>query len=989
MDRRNPTKDPIDLVSEKNLWLNLSNEVLTGIAKAKDLERQRNRNAFIELEIQFGTFTQPRAGENLGRFGSYVTRSEFYRVMKYMKQISGNTYEENVIEDWVDGNERISKNYNTGKTTYYDKVKVWNTFQVYFDKKINQYNVASKNGYKLAEDFNLRINISNEFEFKSESKEFKEKVIRNKNRTSFTIDQIGTLDLTEATEIYPSGQRDEKKSTQTKYEIELELYNYQTFLNHTNKIHQFCQTIRRVIQDSEIPYTNSEKTKMYQYVSNLLNIKDGRLRFSLLPEARDLKLEDMVYGGLVGNEKTQYCVTFKADGIRRLIVFMPTQIWAIMPGTPDASLIYRFIDSKDGNTVPPYKPGYIVDGELLSKEHRKDTEPSKWMFYIFDCLVENNQDIRSLPYHERMEMANQMTQFPFFDVLLNQTIVFVVKGYKIISGVNHFFETMKLMFYQEDELPYIHDGLMFIPVQTPYNIYDDPDFLAPPIFDRTLTQFPDICKWKPQNLRSIDFLVEYNLDGSDEKKFILKTGGKDDKDKTPVVFQGSDSYPLNNRIDIDHPILSNLPSHSIVEFFWDERKQLLVPMRVRTDKIAPNRYFTAMNVWKNIFTGIDKETLKGNTFQLMRAYHNKIKLNLFQNTKYTRGHKVLLDIGSGRGGDIKKWNKFDMIFAVEPNPEHIKELQSRLSVSPMKNKVIIIQAGGEDYQKITQVIQERLGERVSTVSLMLSFSFFHGKAREGLKKTIEQNLEMGGEVLILTINGDLVKEMFVPSSGEYEEKSLQFLDAKTTYEPKSGKLYIDIPSTIVKEQEEVPPKLSELFEEWDNFLPLNVSRADKQKFLNLDEKAFSNMYTSFRMILLPHPRSEIEIERIVPYDNVNNSDLFGISILPSDYFYLSAILKATNELYQNNNQLEFRREMVLKVWEEIESELSREEKEKYQFPWNDSILELFSKIFSIQILVIQDKRKRIFGRQYNHKIIIVGEYLLAKSNLDGLLQTVF
>ena len=503
-----------------------------------------------------------------------------------------------------------------------------------------------------------------------------------------------------------------------------------------------------------------------------------------------------------------------------------------------------------------------------------------------------------------------------------------------------------------------------------------------------MTQFPDICKWKPQNLRSIDFLVEYNLDGSDEKKFILKTGGKDDKDKTPVVFQGSDSYPLNNRIDIDHPILSNLPSHSIVEFFWDERKQLLVPMRVRTDKIAPNRYFTAMNVWKNIFTGIDKETLKGNTFQLMRAYHNKIKLNLFQNTKYTRGHKVLLDIGSGRGGDIKKWNKFDMIFAVEPNPEHIKELQSRLSVSPMKNKVIIIQAGGEDYEKITQVIQERLGERVSTVSLMLSFSFFHGKAREGLKKTIEQNLEMGGEVLILTINGDLVKEMFVPSSGEYEEKSLQFLDAKTTYESKSGKLYIDIPSTIVKEQEEVPPKLSELFEEWDNFLPLNVSRADKQKFLNLDEKAFSNMYTSFRMILLPNPRSEIEIERIVPYDNVNNSELFGISILPSDYFYLSAILKATNELYQNNNQLEFRREMVLKVWEEIESELSREEKEKYQFPWNDSILELFSKIFSIQILVIQDKRKRIFGRQYNHKIIIVGEYLLAKSNPDGLLQTV-
>jgi hypothetical protein len=980
----NYTRDPIESRNERNMWTNISDEVSRGIAKSIDIQRRKNRRANIEVEIQFGTYTSSKEGEPLGRFGSYVTKSEFNRVMKFMKASCGNVYEEQVIEDRVDGDERVSYNHKTKQTTYYDKNKVWNSYQTFFDKRIQKFSTSSTNdGIQLAKEYGLRVNVSNEFPYPNSSQQFKEKVIRNKNRTSFSIDQIGVLDLTEATEIFTG----ENKSTQTKYEIELELLkDPSTFKNNLIKIQQFCQTIRKVMQDSELPYTNSEKSNMYQYVSQLLQIKSGMLKFSMLPEARDLKIEDMVYGGLIGNQKTQYCVTFKADGIRRLIVFMPNQIWAIMPGTPDANLLYRFIESKDGSQLPPYNPGFIVDGELLTKEHRKDKESSKFMFYIFDCLVENNRDIRKLSYFDRMKMAIQITEFPFLDTVLNRMIRFVVKGYKIISGVNHFFQTMKLMFLEEDELPYVNDGMMFIPVDIEYNIYDQSEGY-PPIYQRVLTEYPDICKWKPKELRSIDFLVEFRST-DDGKKIILKTGGKDEKDRTPVVFEGSDTYPLNNRIDFTHPLLSSIPSLSIVEFYWDERKQLLVPMRVRLDKLSPNRYFTAMNVWKNIFQGIDAETLRGQTFQLMRAYHNQIKLKLYQNLKYTRSHKVLLDIGSGRGGDIKKWNKFDMIFAVEPNSEHIKELEARLMASDLKHKVIIIQAGGEDYYTITKVIKERLGERVSTVSLMLSMSFFHGKARESLRKTIEQNLEMGGEVLVFTINGDLVKEMFVPSSGEYVEKSLKFLDAQTTYESSSGKLFIDIPSTIVQQQEEIPPKISELFMEWDNFLPLNVSRADKQKFLNPDEKAFSNMYTSFRLILLSNNRSEIEVERIVPYADVNQMELYGISVLSNDYFYLSVVLKAVNEDYQNNNQLEFRREMTLKIWEEIESELSREEKEKYRFPWNDSVLELFGKVFQIQILHIQGQRKRIFGKNNQRKIMIVDNYLIA-NNQDGLLQTVF
>ena len=986
---------------DKNLWSNLSNEVLTkGLSNSEANMNQRRKKAELEIEIQFGTYSLLKPGDTFGRFGSYVTRNEFNRVMKYFKAISGGNFTENIIEDRLDNdkrkNERVSINKTTNKRTYYDKIKVWNSYSTFFNKRTGQYDSTdSRDSLILAQEYNLRINVSNEFYFKEQSRDFTATIIRNKNRTTFYIDGVGKLDLTEVTAV----EINKSSSSQTQYEIELELMDQNVFQNNLEGLRQTCNMIRKVIQDTELPYTNSEKRNMYQYVSKILNLPEGTLKFSMLPEARDLKLEDMVYGGLVGNPETQYCVTFKADGIRRLIVFMPNQIWAIMPGTPDANLIYRFVEIKNGPSIPPYPQGCIVDGELLSKEHRRDKEISKWMFYIFDCLAYENQDIRKLPYYERMMKADQITKFPYEDKVLDRRIIFLVKDYKIISGVNHFFETMNLMFLLEKDLPYINDGLMFIPVKMEYNIYDNPKEEFPPIFQRSLTQYPDICKWKPKEQRSIDFLVEFVIQPNGSRKIQLKTGGKDDKDRTPILFEGSDVYPLMDRIDKDHPILSNLPSHSIVEFAWEEKTQQLKPLRVRLDKTSPNRYFTAMDVWKNIFSGIDKDTLTGNTFQLMRAYHNKIKLELYQNVKPTRNHRVLLDIGSGRGGDLKKWNQFEKIFAVEPNKEHLEDLKVRLNSFGLREKVKLIQTGGEDYETITNVIQRDYGEKVSTVSIMLSMSFFHGKAREGLKKTIENNLELGGEVLVFTINGDLVQEMFEPSSGEYKKDNIRFLNAETTYDSKTGTLWIDIPSTIVSEQEEHPPKLSELFREWDNFLPLNVSRADKQNFLNLDEKAFSNMYTSFKMILMSGKRSEIEVERIVPYARMDlgysnlyeDFDLYGISVLPSDYFYLSAILKATNEEYQNDNRLTFRREMVLNVWDEIESELSREQKQRYQFPWNDSVLELFSKVFDIGILAIQEGRKRIFGIEKQRKIIIIGEYILAHRRNDekGLFETVF
>jgi hypothetical protein len=1006
----------ISKMESNPLWIGLANEVNSAVIDAIRDQKKSRREAHIEIEIQFGTFVEPADNEEFGRFFSTVAPSAFFRLLNTMKKITSN-YTVSEIEDNIHKQERVSYNRITKKTSFYDKKRIYSSYNIGFESyskesRSRAINKSSSSGQKLAQDFNMKITVSNEYSFEKESKYFKPSSTRTKKRTSFDFKNQygGYLDLTIVEEQF--GQDPPKK----KYEVEFEIT--ESFDKFRNKIEKLSMIVISILQDSVIPYTNSQKIEMYKYVSDLLDIDNYRdLKFSLLPEARDLRITDMVFGGIVGNKSAHYCVTHKADGIRKLIVTTPTSIWAFVPGTQDANLLYKFRET-EYNSVPPFQEGFIFDGEILTKENRRDGYESKYLFYIFDCLCENKEDIRSKNYMERMELALRFTEHPIIEIKnvvdtfgertsnenvainlleppirfnefkirdsrLNKTIKFLVKGYMSLTSVEHFFDTMRLMFLQQTDLSFKQDGFMFIPLTSTYNPYNDGTYKNfPPIFQRSLTEFPDICKWKPVELRSIDFFVEH----SDKKdRVVLKAI----EGKTLQPFTGTGSYPLSDRIDTQHPLLQNeSTSSTIVEFYWDSKRQLLTPSRIRSDKPAPNKLQTAKIIWKNIFKGIDKETLIGESFQLMREYHNQIKKKLLSSKPRTRNNKVLLDIGSGRGGDINKWSQYDLIFAVEPNEDHRKELMSRLKTSKIgEQKVIIIPTKGEDYKTITKTIQEKYGDKVSTVSMMLCFSFFdNDNSRNAVRKTIEDNLEIGGRVLVLTINGDTVEQVFRPSSGEYKEKTLKFLNSELTYDPNSGSLNIDIPGTIVKNQKERPPKLSELFKKWDKFIPLDLSRADKQPFLNSGEKPFSNMYSSFTWIRLSKSMFDIEIERVVPL--FTDPQFYGISVLDSDYFFLSAVLKATDKKYQDNNDLKFRRSYVVQKWKSISETLTETQRQMYKLPWSYKILDLFSSIFGIDILYIKDKNNFRF-KGGGPKIVIHDSFLVGQMNVRGQLTVIF
>jgi hypothetical protein len=78
-------------------------------------------------------------------------------------------------------------------------------------------------------------------------------------------------------------------------------------------------------------------------------------------------------------------------------------------------------------------------------------------------------------------------------------------------------------------------------------------------------------------------------------------------------------------------------------------------IRAREDKIIPNY---RMPVEIDPITNI----VNGNGIPNLRYHHNYVKLKMLKLLPQT----VLLDVGSGYGGDINKWDEFKKVYAVDP-----------------------------------------------------------------------------------------------------------------------------------------------------------------------------------------------------------------------------------------------------------------------------------------------------------------------------------
>ncbi len=912
------------------------------------------------------------------KFYSGINVISYSRVIKELnKMIFPNKPQITRTQDEISGSIRKTINLENNEVSFLKKERIWDSLM----KKR-----GSNQGDILANEFGCKINISKEIKLSDTGKLWNPDLQRIKTRNSYYFKGGFRIDITQI----DTTEFNKKVSKNTTYELEIEMDK--DSLNDSKKFYGFFIHLLKIYQGSEIAYTLSEKDDMYSNVMKLMGIERDKLKREDLTEARDLKSEDLVFGGIVGNKTTPYDVTIKTDGKRKLMAILSNGIWLIMPGTEEVDHVSTVAPKEYMNT--------ILDGELVSKDDIRgsqlkynnfdDTDKYKYRYFIFDCISYcgdlNTKNIKN--HFERLTLGKEVARGTNYLLeaesnrinsklisiqLINKTF------YKILS-VEEFYVVMYQLFAKRNNEPYKDDGFIFTPMATGY--YCNPlskNMINPK--DRNATLMNDIIKWKPINLRTIDLSLRWVM--SSEGKFLtLDTYIDKDGQKEYVSFKGNSSYPfLPNSIDTENILFKNYPLDTglVYEFYWDSNKSKLVPLKFREDKPLPNRSDVAQSVWTSIFNGVTDDTLKGKSFDLMRLYHNKIKRNLLESCGEA---KYLLDIGSGKGGDLKKWNNFEIVIAVEPNEEHIKEFENRLHTLNPNTKVFIVKGGGQDYDLIEKEVKQRIpGGKVDVLSIMLSLSFFDTREkRSDLYKTITNNLKIGGDVLIVTIDGDSVRQLFDPLLSQPSidinidgnKRSLNIINSKLEYETDTNYLTIDIPNTIVKNQRERPPFFSEILYEAPYLYLFSIHRANQESFMNFSEKILSNLYTFAKLKMLDNTVQDIEIE--TEYDL--GEGLKAISLIPDNYTVLHGILKYFNEDYQNDNTLINRLTLVKNFYEELK-EITTNDAFRIK-PINDEAIEIISKILKIRIM----KNNKIFGEE-GPSIVIYNNYLIINDYLKN------
>lgn len=625
-------------------------------------------------------------------------------------------------------------------------------------------------------DYNVRISVNEECEIENVSEDFVPTSIRIRERNFIIFEDKYRLDITHVVDELKTEYKDS-------FEIEIELLNFDYF----EEFVEFISSVFKMLHRTELVYTISEKELLNTEIGEILN-HDKHMKFkyavesknfrkgpfiykSCLVEPRNLTKRDICYAGFFG-KASPYFLTFKADGLRKLLIVHSTGLWLVYPPF-EYNLILRPGDNKLYSQLMKNKL-FVIDGELVKSANSTNPINSKYRFLAFDCLAKyyntdkdnyhdfsQSYDIQYKNLDERMASVqnffiNNLYQLknPKKTVAIEKEIsklyslINVEMKYGITLNKQKFFEQITEM--QNLKVDYKTDGFIFTPKNSEYN-----NFSQLMTGTRILENIPDVCKLKDYSQITIDFMVVRN-DQNKIELYVAKdynNGGHSEA----IPFKGSKYYP-DVKVDQDNELTMNVRSGTIVEYSWDCKRLLLTPKLIRTDKQAANRYAVVLNNWKDLMNPITNEDISGKSLKLVFTYHNKIKQYLYKKLD-TESH--ILDIGSGMGGDINKWRDFSgHILGVEPDEEHIKIALERLENVDFQKRVKIMQAYGQETKKIREnVISHIPGGKVDAVTFMLSLSYFwkSKKDLDSLCQTIVQNIKSSGIVLFMTVDGDLLE----------------------------------------------------------------------------------------------------------------------------------------------------------------------------------------------------------------------------------------
>lgn len=439
-------------------------------------------------------------------------------------------------------------------------------------------------------------------------------------------------------------------------------------------------------------------------------------------EARPFSSKDFRHSVLFSDVK--YFVAPKADGDRSFLHFKGNEVTAVTMTTYSAA---REDTTEEAEMILECE---FVDG----------------IYYAYD-IIYRNRSLLEETYEKRRSI---LTEY------LPQRRYLKLKEAYLLTCCSDYFRFLPLCLRED----YKKDGLIFTPNTTYHIRHNDPSSKFPllvqmlPINKRSGSGIPDIMKWKPEV--TVDLM--YN-----NRTLYMKDN---------VEFTPSGGYLLNP---------GNYENGRVYEFSLVLPRTLHM-LRLRDDKDHGNTVPVAYDNWNNMLNPLTTERLLGEDLFLLRKYHNYMKEIIF------RDHVLdgrILDIGSGRGGDLEKYKlpynnpTEGFVLSVEPNLDNLREAEERLKSTRDGPRVTFLNVGGEE----TREILSAAGAKNSflTITLMLSASFFW-KSPEMLQKladTLRKNVAPGGRIIIFTVNGEALRTV-----REYKDLGVSYkvIDRPGNYE---------------------------------------------------------------------------------------------------------------------------------------------------------------------------------------------------------------
>lgn len=399
------------------------------------------------------------------------------------------------------------------------------SFTIIKKERVRSHN--PKNGYRL----NLKNEIPVDYydpEFANALVEWERlaKTFRMKNRYSYLVDDIYSIDLTvvkawlNGSQLIRTRTLLESKTLEASeiYEVEIEYMPDVEKYSKTFDIKIWSQLVYKLICTLQncwklVKTEKLEDIKLNYYLTldpsskYLENVKKQKIdwilkKYGMSPQVVSLDMERLrVLREMTDND---YTITMKSDGVR-MIGFVSknqeNQAELYLAGSKSTKFMAT------GCIFDNNIEGTIFDGELITKDKHGNTVVD---YLVFDCYYFMGTDIRKnnllTGQNTRLSKAQEALDEIIEIQSLNDGIQVktFVKEFEVITKEN-FKEKCKDWLDKIEESPYENDGLIFTPEEAVggANLYPDNSTS----FVKSSGTFERLLKWKDISFNSIDFKV--------------------------------------------------------------------------------------------------------------------------------------------------------------------------------------------------------------------------------------------------------------------------------------------------------------------------------------------------------------------------------------------------------------------------------------------------------------------------------------------------